>query len=92
MLLNTLSKAISGPINLCFQSVRHNCPWHRSNFRPYYFPFHMRAKLTSGSFETRQKGEGGRLMTMRRVLREQHFLGWNHNTKPANKSRLQTPL
>uniref|UniRef100_A0A0N5A553 Uncharacterized protein n=1 Tax=Parastrongyloides trichosuri TaxID=131310 RepID=A0A0N5A553_PARTI len=90
MILNQLFKS-TFPINFLFQSVRHNCPWHRSNFRKYYFPFHMRAKLKSGSFEGRQQTPGGRLMLMRRVLREQPFLGWNHDTKVKNQ-RLQTPL
>ncbi|CEF65752.1 Hypothetical protein SRAE_2000042800 [Strongyloides ratti] len=90
MLLNSLKKSIE-PVNFIYQSVRHNCPWHRSNFTQSYFPFHMKPKLRWGSFEARQKTYGGRLMTMRRVLREQTFLGWNHDTKIKNQ-KLETPL
>uniref|UniRef100_A0A0N5CHF8 Uncharacterized protein n=1 Tax=Strongyloides papillosus TaxID=174720 RepID=A0A0N5CHF8_STREA len=90
MILNNLVKS-TGATNFVIQSVRHNCPWHRSNFRPFYFPFHMNQKLKTGSFEARQKTYGGRLMIMRRVLREQPFLGWNHDARVKNQ-KLQTPL
>ncbi|KAK0425759.1 hypothetical protein QR680_009367 [Steinernema hermaphroditum] len=83
--------SIFRPFGIFGQSVRYNCPWHRSNFRAYYFPFHMKNKLKTGTVEARQQSRGGRLMLMRRVLREQPFLGWNHDAKNQTK-KLSYPL
>ncbi|CAJ0579661.1 unnamed protein product, partial [Mesorhabditis spiculigera] len=66
-------------------SVRWNCPWHRSNFRPCYFPFKIKDKVNTETVEARTKTRGGRLMLMRRVLREQPFLGYITAPKPSDK-------
>uniref|UniRef100_A0A0M3HTG5 Secreted protein n=1 Tax=Ascaris lumbricoides TaxID=6252 RepID=A0A0M3HTG5_ASCLU len=96
----------------CFSlAVRYNCPWHRNNFRPCYFPFKMNLKLKKRmlfashpfffesrilvhlleTVDARMKTRGGRLILMRRILREHHFLAWNHRGTPAEQ-RLSYPL
>ncbi|KAI6198115.1 Mitochondrial coenzyme A transporter SLC25A42 [Aphelenchoides besseyi] len=72
-------------------SLRFNCPWHRNNWRPHIFPFRMRERLGKGSIEGRMSTRGGRQMMMRRVLREQVFIGWNHDVRTPEK-RLSYPL
>lgn len=72
-------------------SVRFNCPWHRNNWRPHIFPFRMHERLRQGTVEERMKTRGGRLMMMKRVLREQPFIGWNHDVRTPEK-RLSDPL
>ncbi|MFH4976899.1 hypothetical protein AB6A40_003608 [Gnathostoma spinigerum] len=79
------------PFGQFILSFRSNCPWHRSNFRPCYFPFKLLEKLNTDTVEARMKTRGGRLMLMRRVLREQPFIAWNQKTKPPQK-RLSFPL
>ncbi|KAK6729300.1 hypothetical protein RB195_006383 [Necator americanus] len=71
-------------------SLRWNCPWHRNNFRPCFFPFKLQEKLNKDTVEARTKTRGGRLMLMRRVLREQPFLGYV--TRPAKPTKLSFPL
>ncbi|PAV85664.1 hypothetical protein WR25_08270 [Diploscapter pachys] len=75
---------------LVLSSVRWNCPWHRNNFRPCYFPFKMYEKLNTATVDARLKTRGGRLMLMRRTLREQVFLGYT--TKPPKPDKLAYPL
>ncbi|CAD5211011.1 unnamed protein product [Bursaphelenchus xylophilus] len=72
-------------------AVRWNCPWHRSNWKPHIFPFRMKERLEKGSLEARLSTPGGREIVMRRILREQPFLGWNHDNRPK-KHRLSYPL
>ncbi|KAF8365923.1 hypothetical protein PRIPAC_83752 [Pristionchus pacificus] len=64
------------PRSSIVQAVRFNCPWHRNSFRPCIFPFKMHEKLKNDTVDARTKTAGGRLMLMRRVLREQKFLGY----------------
>ncbi|VDL78553.1 unnamed protein product [Nippostrongylus brasiliensis] len=71
-------------------SVRWNCPWHRNSFRPCFFPFKLREKLNVDTIEARTKTRGGRLMLMRRVLREQPFLGYV--TRPPKPTKISFPL
>ncbi|KAJ1346289.1 hypothetical protein KIN20_001049 [Parelaphostrongylus tenuis] len=71
-------------------SVRWNCPWHRNSFRPCFFPFKLQEKLNTETIEARLKTRGGRLMLMRRVLREQPFLGYV--TKPSKPTKVSFPL
>ncbi|CAJ0930387.1 unnamed protein product, partial [Mesorhabditis belari] len=78
------------PQTLTCLSLRWNCPWHRSNFRPCYFPFKLQEKLNTQTIETRTKTRGGRLMLMRRVLREQPFLGYV--TKPPQPEKVEYPI
>ncbi|KAH7722365.1 Protein C53H9.3 [Aphelenchoides avenae] len=77
------------PFGLVEMAVRHNCPWHRSNWREFYFPFNARKELNDT--ERILNTPGGRLQLMRRVLREEHFLTWNHPCKPKQK-KLSNPL
>ncbi|KHN77306.1 hypothetical protein Tcan_07359 [Toxocara canis] len=72
-------------------AVRYNCPWHRNNFRPCYFPFKMKLKLKKQTVDARLKTRGGRLILMRRLLKEDHFLAWNHPGTPPER-RLSYPL
>ncbi|CAS00942.1 Protein CBG25187 [Caenorhabditis briggsae] len=72
------------------QSIRHNCPWHRNSFRPCFFPYKMQEKLNVDTVEKRTETRGGRLMLMRRILREQKFLGYV--TKPADSKKISYPL
>ncbi|KHJ92406.1 hypothetical protein OESDEN_07707 [Oesophagostomum dentatum] len=74
----------------CRLSLRWNCPWHRNNFRPCFFPFKMAEKLNKDTIEARTKTRGGRLMLMRRVLREQPFLGYI--TRPQKSTKISFPL
>ncbi|KAE9418673.1 hypothetical protein Angca_001335, partial [Angiostrongylus cantonensis] len=71
-------------------SVRWNCPWHRNSFRPCFFPFKLKEKLNTETIEARMKTRGGRLMLMRRVLREQPFLGYV--TKVLKPTKVSFPL
>ncbi|KAL6731127.1 hypothetical protein Aduo_002030 [Ancylostoma duodenale] len=71
-------------------SLRWNCPWHRNNFRPCFFPFKLQEKLNKDTIEARTKTRGGRLMLMRRVLREQPFIGYV--TQPPKPTKLSFPL
>ena len=87
MLLNKAFK----PFGIFEMAVRNNCPWHRSNFRPVYFPMKVNRKLKVGSVEARMKTVGGRQIIMRRVLQEKPFLGWGHDPRePVTK--LSYPL
>lgn len=79
------------PFGLFAMSSRNNCPWHRNNYRPNYFPFYLKKKLGPTSLQGRIQTPGGRIIVMRRVLMENHFLGWNHDTKEPEK-RLSYPL
>ncbi len=79
------------PFGVFSQAVRHNCPWHRSNFQQSYFPFYARVKLKKGSAEARLTTRGGRLLLMRRVLREQPFLAWNNEHRESQRP-LSYPL
>ncbi|KAF1769332.1 hypothetical protein GCK72_001149 [Caenorhabditis remanei] len=76
--------------SLSFQSIRWNCPWHRNSFRPCYFPYKMQEKLNVDTVEKRTETRGGRLMLMRRILREQKFLGYV--TKPTDSTKISYPL
>uniref|UniRef100_A0AC35FZL2 Uncharacterized protein n=1 Tax=Panagrolaimus sp. PS1159 TaxID=55785 RepID=A0AC35FZL2_9BILA len=87
MLFNKLFK----PYGLLEQSVRYNCPWHRSNWRPCYFPFKLLDKLRFRTVDAYKSKPGGKQLLMRRLLREQHFIGWQHDHKPKSK-KLSYPL
>ncbi|CAI2321222.1 unnamed protein product [Caenorhabditis sp. 36 PRJEB53466] len=76
--------------SLICQSIRWNCPWHRNSFRPCYFPYKLQEKLNVDTVEKRTETRGGRLMLMRRILREQKFLGYI--TKPADSKKISYPL
>lgn len=78
------------PFGLVEMAVRNNCPWHRTNWTEFYFPFNAKHNLDK-STENLIKTEGGRRAIMRRVLQEQHFLAWNHQCKPKQK-KLSNPL
>ncbi|VDK54670.1 unnamed protein product [Anisakis simplex] len=88
MFLNNLLKPFGGSFTL---ALRYNCPWHRSNFRPCYFPFKLKLKLKKQTVNERLKTRGGRLILMRRILKEDHFLAWNHRGDTPEK-RLSYPL
>lgn len=87
MLLDRVFK----PFGLLTLSVRYNCPWHRSNWRPCYFPFKLNDKLRFRTVDALSKRQGGRELIMRRILREEHFLGWQYQTQPKQK-KLSYPL
>ncbi|VDN56505.1 unnamed protein product [Dracunculus medinensis] len=78
------------PFGIFSLSVRYNCPWHRKNFTPSFFPFMMKRKVERQTAEARSKTRGGRLMLMGRILREKHFLAWI--TKPTPNERVSNPL
>ena len=71
-------------------AVRWNCPWHRNSFRPCYFPFKLQEKLNTKTVEARTNTRGGRLMLMRRVLREQPFMGYI--TEPTKTTKPSYPI
>uniref|UniRef100_A0A0R3RVQ2 Secreted protein n=1 Tax=Elaeophora elaphi TaxID=1147741 RepID=A0A0R3RVQ2_9BILA len=82
------------PFGVVVMSVRNNCPWHRSNWQPVYFPFLVKHKLkhiTSSlclildTPEALMKSRNGRCLLMRRILREKPFLGWNHKCTPREE-------
>ncbi|VDK79122.1 unnamed protein product [Onchocerca ochengi] len=79
------------PFGAVVMSVRNNCPWHRSNWRPVYFPFHVKHKLKHNTPEALMKSRNGRCLLMRRILREKPFLGWNHQCTPREE-RVHYPL
>jgi hypothetical protein len=72
-------------------SVRFNCPWHRSNWTEFYFPFQMKDRVGKRSIQELQKKLSGRQRIMQRILREKAFLGWNHDIRTPEK-RLSNPL
>ncbi|CAI5438679.1 unnamed protein product [Caenorhabditis angaria] len=78
----------SNSLNL--QAIRWNCPWHRNSFRPCYFPYKLQEKLNTATVEKRTQTKGGQLMLMRRILREQPFLGYN--TRPSDSKKISYPL
>uniref|UniRef100_A0AC34RKI7 Uncharacterized protein n=1 Tax=Panagrolaimus sp. JU765 TaxID=591449 RepID=A0AC34RKI7_9BILA len=86
-ILNTAFK----PFGIFQLSVRNNCPWHRSNFRPAYFPFNLKDKLRFRTVDAYASKPGGKELLMRRILREQPFLGWQYKTKPK-QTKLSFPM
>uniref|UniRef100_A0A914VBZ0 Uncharacterized protein n=1 Tax=Plectus sambesii TaxID=2011161 RepID=A0A914VBZ0_9BILA len=70
MLGTTARASLLRPFGAFEQAVRWNCPWFRNNFRPSFFPFKLEDKLKRQSVEARTKTRGGRLLLMRKVLRE----------------------
>uniref|UniRef100_A0A914V567 Secreted protein n=1 Tax=Plectus sambesii TaxID=2011161 RepID=A0A914V567_9BILA len=91
MLGTTARASLLRPFGAFEQAVRWNCPWFRNNFRPSFFPFKLEDKLKRQSVEARTKTRGGRLLLMRKVLRESLYLGWGHRPTPREK-RINTPL
>ncbi|CAD5207369.1 unnamed protein product [Bursaphelenchus okinawaensis] len=89
--VSTIGQLLKSRAPTTVTALRWNCPWHRNNWRPHIFPFRMKERLERGSLEARLSTPGGRSMVMRRVLREQPFLGWNHDNYPK-KQRLSYPL
>ncbi|KAI1708289.1 hypothetical protein DdX_11972 [Ditylenchus destructor] len=79
------------PFGLVTMAVRNNCPWYRRGFTPTYFPFELRKKLLRRGWNTRTSTPAGRLVIMRRILQEKHFLAWGQPTKAPEK-RLSYPL
>nr|CDQ02819.1 Bm2918, isoform b [Brugia malayi] len=79
------------PFGAMVLSVRNNCPWHRSNWQPVYFPFLIKYKLKHNTPEALMKSRNGRCLLMRRILREKPFLGWNHQCTPREE-RPQYPV
>jgi hypothetical protein len=74
------------------QQVRNNCPWHRSSFKPCYFPFRLGKRLTRHNIDRRLKTEGGRHIILRHILGEKHYITWNLPSKQQNLDRLRCPL
>uniref|UniRef100_A0A7E4ZUK2 39S ribosomal protein L51, mitochondrial n=1 Tax=Panagrellus redivivus TaxID=6233 RepID=A0A7E4ZUK2_PANRE len=90
MLFAKVSGALK-PFGLTAQAVRYNCPWHRNNYRPAYFPFNLKDKLRFRTVDSYKSRPGGKELLMRRLLREQEFLGWQYDHQPKTK-KLSYPL
>lgn len=86
-----LQKLLQPAAFLQHTAQRYNCPWHRNNWRPCYFPFRMKKRVTTGSVDGRMETPGGRQIMMRRILRESGFIGWRHDVRTPEK-RLSYPL
>ncbi|KAI6183133.1 Mitochondrial coenzyme A transporter SLC25A42 [Aphelenchoides bicaudatus] len=86
-----LEKLLAPSTFLRQTSVRFNCPWWRSNWRPYYFPFNMKHRVGPNSVSGRMEKPGGRVIMMKRILREKPFIGWRHDVRTSDR-RLSYPL
>uniref|UniRef100_A0A0N5ADA9 Ovule protein n=1 Tax=Syphacia muris TaxID=451379 RepID=A0A0N5ADA9_9BILA len=72
-------------------AVRNNCPWWRNSFTQCYFEIRVRKKLRNATVDNRIKNRGGRLILMKRLLREKPYIAWNWDSDPKDK-RLSYPL
>lgn len=49
MLFERFSQSLLKSFDIFTISIRHNCPWHRSNFTPCHIPFYMKKKVNGDS-------------------------------------------